>query len=196
VLRLFLVVLFMVLPTTLLHHTAKNESKEESYTISITPPDRYMRECVQLGLELRYQFLAKVCKPRDFWLDDCTRVRKATANLHFDPITGEYQVERDLFHDALLPNRRSFSSLKAAFKFAGHSMEFSKHLLSAGHKRFRISSANVGLKMSYKGLAYCQQSYNKTIDRIAQFFTLGLIRIERYESNWATIDLPSNIKSK
>jgi hypothetical protein len=129
---------------------------------------------VQQGLELRYQYLVQVCQERSWWFDKCERERKAIATLYFDPITGAYEVERDLYDDAKVPNQRSFASIDDAFPFAGRSMLFSSDFL-------RI---NKGGLIKYRALAYCVQGYNRTLDRLAQVLSLGLVSFERYDSGW------------
>lgn len=183
----FLVVLLSILPLTSL------DRDEGGFVVKISASDQYMRECVQLGLALRFQFIAQVCQKREFWFDDCARERKAIATLTFDPITGQYQVERDLYDDGLVPVQRNFGDLNEAFSFATKSLEFTEKHLAAGQTRFRISRLGPdsdSLTLKYKAIAFCQQNYNRTIDRIARLLTFGLIRLERYESDWQELEVP------
>jgi hypothetical protein len=183
----FLVVFLSILPLTSL------DRDDGRFVVKISASDKYMRECVQLGLALRFQFIAQVCRKRELWFDDCARERKAIATLTFDPITGQYQVERDLYDDGLVPVQRNFGDLNEAFTYAAHSIEFTEKHLAAGENRFRISKLAAdsdSLTLQYKAIAFCQQNYNHTIDRIARLLTLGLIRLERYESDWQEVEVP------
>jgi hypothetical protein len=183
----FLVVLLSMLPLTSL------DRDERGFIVKISASDQYMRECVQLGLALRFQFIAQVCHKRALWFDDCARERKAIATLTFDPITGQYQVERDLYDDGLVPLQRNFGDLNEAFSFAASSLEFTEKHLAAGQNRFRISKLSPNsdsLTLHYKSIAFCQQNFNHTIDRIARLLTLGWIRLERYESDWQEVEVP------
>jgi len=184
---LLLVVLLAILPLTSLEHEGQR------FTVKINSSDQYMRECVQLGLALRFQYIAQVCRQRELWFDDCARERKAIATLTFDPITGQYQVERDLYDDGLVPLQRNFFDLSEAFNFAAKSLEFTEKHLAAGHNRFRISKIkpeNDHLTLQYKAIAYCQQNYNYTIDRVARLLTFGLLYLDRYESDWQEVEVP------
>lgn len=183
----FLVVLLSIFPLTSL------DRDEGGFVVKISASDQYMRECVQLGLALRFQFIAQMCHKREFWFDDCARERKAIATLTFDPITGQYQVERDLYDDGLVPVQRNFGDLNEAFSFAARSLEFSEKYLAAGQNRFRISRLGPesdSLTLQYKAIVFCQQNYNRTIDRIARLLTFGWIHLERYESDWQEVEVP------
>lgn len=166
------------------------------FSVHVDATTQQMRACVQQGLELRYQFVVQVCRERSLWFDDCAKKRKGISTLYFDPITGSFQVERDLYGDGKDPSQRSFSAAAEAFPVAGASMRFNPEFLGLKKPEFAESDR---LILRYRSGAYCKQHYNRTLDRIAQTLSLGFLGFERYDSGWNEVKikegrLPERVK--
>ncbi len=187
----FLLVVLFAVPNSLLDYQS-----DGGVGVHLDTTTQQMRACVQQGLELRYQFVVQLCRERTYWFDDCAKKRKGVSTLSFDPITGSFQVERDLYDDGKAPSQRSFAVATEAFPVAGSSMLFYPELL--GLKKHEFAESN-RLILRYRTGAYCKQHYNRTLDRIAQTLSLGFLGFERYDSGWNEVEikkgrLPERVK--
>jgi hypothetical protein len=163
-----------------------NFTDHKSYAIlKIDGQNRMMRNCLKVGLELKYRFSAQLCRRQDYWYDDCGSIRKSFSQIKFDPILSGYLVEKDLLSDEDRPFKERVNSYLESIKLAQTSTRFFYSVLGEGKERFGVYP----LYIRAQAKVYCNENYNSTLARVAKFVSFGLLKLGSFESDWVEFSI-------
>jgi hypothetical protein len=150
--------------------------------LRVNGQNKMMRNCLNVGLELKYRFSAQLCRRQNYWFDDCSPINKSFAHIKFDPILRGYTVEKYLLLEksAAKENKETLNTYEKSLSSAAISQRFYYSILGEGKERFGVYP----LYLRVQAKIYCNERYNSTLGRIAKFVSLGLLTLGSYESEW------------
>ena len=157
--------------------------KKTKLIFSIEGKDPELIKCIDNGLEARYRIEATLCKSRNLWFDKCPLSLVDTYFLSYDPISETYKVEIDRHRDNLDPLISVFNKRELALQAFKDSMPVHIDFFAGGRAEFLT---NKKLYIKARAFSTCKGEYNSTFSDISYYLTLGLIRVEGFNTGWNT----------
>lgn len=164
--------------------------RDDKSIILITAPNptSELERCVEGGLSVEYRYEVKLCRRRVMWFDSCDERYVETRSLVKEPISGQYRIEGDLFHDDLPPEARSVKGLSQGFNYL-QSIEVPVSNIVGKRTKDHLESEKA--YVSARVLSACKGSFSPTVRRLSQFLTFGIMDIRGSDSGWIDFYLSS-----
>ncbi len=168
---------FGVYWTTLEHHavTVKAYGFEQSVT-----------ECLGSSREAKIRYEIQICRRRTAWFDSCAEPRLENHSIAFDSITESYRVVADRHGDESGPSTVGIPSRAEAVMSMITLEALSLEHLSRDETRLLSEKARY---VQVRGVFSCKGSVNRTIARLSQVLTFGLVNVIDSDSGWFDFDL-------
>ena len=164
----------------------KPQGDRESVIIRLADIAESYEQCLNGGLEIRYRFEFQLCRHRSAWFDSCEEVRRAINRVQYDPITSNYTVKQDVHRDGKDPDQRSIRQREKALRLAGELPPLDLSFIARGENDYLYEADSY---LSVRLQINCEGAFNKTLARISQFLTLGLVETLEYDSGWQDVYL-------
>lgn len=160
-----------------------NGNTRESLAISVDAYADIFEQCLKNGLDVRYRYKFMLCHRRDFWVDSCEDELEEVRSMHFDPISQEYEIMVDRYRDDVRPKVSQVADSEKAWELL--SKIDSLTLTELGKKNTDLSRTFLSVKVH----SDCKGEYNQTLARLSYLLSLGLLRVDGYNSGWVDFNL-------
>lgn len=162
-------------------------SSNEAVNVSVRPGGEVLETCLQAGMEVRFNFEAQICRRRSMWLPDCGERLQMIHAIQYDPISETYQVSSDRIGDRRPEQTVTLESREESFALASRLQHLSLKELGLG-SQFAVSERAF---LSLKATGDCRGEYSEILSRIGYYLSLGLVRINAFNSGWVAYELKS-----
>jgi hypothetical protein len=143
-------------------------------------------ECLDRAKQARVRFEVRLCSRRSAWFDSCEGLRSEIHSIEYEPISESYRVVTDRFGDdddrvaVGIPTLRD--AVKATTTVEGLSLGF----LARGQDEIvREEGAYVQVRTVFS----CRGGVNRTLARLSQILTLGIVNVVETTSEWYDFEL-------
>ena len=179
----FLMPLLLGIFNVQVHWAAPNRDK---ITIVAGRQDGFITQCIQSGLQVRYNFQIELCRRRSLWLPYCAPEHIETRAVQYDPISQQYNVVLDTYHDKQAPHTIVVETAHAALLMADVVKDLSlAQLMANGAERLDLQRSYVSVRVTSK----CKGRRRGILARIPTIMSLGLINSSVSDSGWVSFDL-------
>jgi len=148
-------------------------------------------ECLASSREARIRFEAKLCRRRTGWFNACAEMRTEVHSIAFDPVTESFKVVSDRHSDESDPVSIAIPSKQEAMRAMLQVDNLDLDFL-ARHDVKLLNSPRRYLEV--RSVFTCKGSMSKTIGRLAQILTLGLVNVIETDSGWLEFDIDEDLK--
>lgn len=155
--------------------------------VSVRPNVEVLETCLQAGMEVRFRFEAQLCRRRSMWLPDCGERLQVIHGIQYDPISETYQLSSDRIGDRKPEETLTLESREESLAFASRLQNLSLKELGLGSS-FRDSERAF---LSLKATSDCRGEYSEILSRIGYYLSLGLVKINAFDSGWVAYELKS-----
>lgn len=166
-----------------------NASRED-ITIKAPGFEQSIKECLGDGLEARIRFDIRLCRHYGVWFDGCAQERAEHHTISFDEITESYRVVSDRFGDESSPVAVGIPSKQEAISTTLTVEGVTVSFLARGNAKL---SADPRAYIQVRGTFSCKGSVNRTLARLSQIFTLGMVNTMETTSDWYDFDVSSGV---
>lgn len=185
---LFLQLLTAVL--TALFGVYWGSSSHDTVTVKAPGLEKVVEECLLDGLEARMRFELRLCRRYAIWFDSCSDSRAENHTLSFDTITESYRVVSDRFGDASAPVAVGIPSkteaMSTALTVEGVAVKF---LAREDENLANDPAAYIQVRSTFS----CKGSVNRTLARLSQIFTLGIVNAVEATTDWYDFEIASGV---
>ncbi len=183
--RAFLLSIFVSL-SALLPSLVVQRTNNDEIIVAINGTNDTLKKCMSGGVEVRYQFEVELCRTRSAWFDKCKGKRDEKAYAKYDPVSESYKIQTDRLDDGIQPELKTVYDAETAFSAINTTRPMSIEFLAHGDQTF-LERENLYIRV--RGLAYCKEERNQTIETITKFLTTGVSQLLQYNSGWETFSL-------
>lgn len=162
----------------------------EDITIKASGFERSIQECLADNLEARIRFDIRLCRHYGVWFDRCTQERAEHHIISFDEITESFRVVSDRFGDATSPVAVGIPSKQEAISTVLTIEGVTISFLARGDATL---AADPRAYIQVRGTFSCKGSVNRTLARLSQIFTLGIVNTMETTSEWYDFDVSSGV---
>jgi hypothetical protein len=161
-------------------------------TVTVKAPglEKVVEECLLDGLEARMRFEIRLCRRYAIWFDSCSDSRAENHTISFDTITESYRVVSDRFGDASAPVAVGIPSKAEAMSSALTVEGVAVTFLARGDEKFAQDPAAY---IQVRGTFSCKGSVNRTLARLSQIFTLGIVNAVEATTDWYDFEIASGV---
>ncbi len=162
------------------------EPAPNAVTITLKDIDSEYEQCIPSGFKLRYRFEMQLCRERQFWFSRCKDTRTIIRALEYDAVSQRFKLNTDQLGDEEETLTTNFDSLSPALRAISM-------LETVPLTRFGAPKEGLDLEKSWtlstRVLVDCKGDYSKTLSDISYFLTLGMVRLNQYNTGWKTTKL-------
>ena len=155
--------------------------------VSAEGQNDFISQCIEGGLKVRYRFDMRLCRSRTMWFPDCGPTRTETRSMQYDPISQQYNVTVDTYHDNEAPHSVVVGTAKDALAIAESVRRLPLAQLPSAGARFEKKGAYVAVR----AVAECKGESSGIFERIPLILSFGLIDSSVSDSGWVNFDLES-----
>lgn len=154
----------------------------DAVRIAVQGQDEFFTQCTRSGFEARMRFEIALCRRRQGWFDRCSDTFTEVHGLRYDAVADAYALTRDRWGDAVPPEAETLTDRESALEaVASIQVEPLRPLgWSADGRRYYLE---------LRAVADCKGEYNELLARIPYLLTLGLVRVNGYDSGSVTFSL-------
>jgi len=158
-----------------------SESRD-AVRIVVEGQDDFFTQCIRSGLEARMRLEVALCRRRQAWFDRCSDTVTEVHGLRYDAVADAYTVTRDRWGDAVLPVEETLNDAENALQAVAaiESEPLAPLGWAADGRRYYLQ---------LRAVADCKGEYNELLARIPYLLTLGLVRVNGYDSGTVTFSL-------
>lgn len=157
----------------------------DSIKIVAAGQEELLNRCMESGLEVRYRFDMRFCRRRTGWFDWCGDQRSQIHILQYDPISESFKVTTDRHGDEEKPRQVIYNSLEEANNELTHIPSIPLSFIARDQDYLNQKNSYIGVKI----VADCKDSFGSSILDISYILTLGLVKINRFDSGWIAFNL-------
>lgn len=145
----------------------------------IKEENSFLEECIKSS-EYKFRIQYKLCYRRDNWFDNCDDIVQQNNWINFNPITGIYQVKKDLLRDDQAETVKTFDDLDSAVESLSKIYPIKlSDLKKKNPKWYKSSKKYISVRFNSeckntRGLDYF----------MLRVFSLGMISNKETESEW------------
>lgn len=169
----FLNILFAVLPEIV---SWQNDGK---MIFQVKEQNNQLQECIKSS-EYKFRIKYRVCYRRKNWLDHCYREMQQNNWITFNPVSGIYQVKKDVLKDNAKETLKSFDDLDDAIDEVSKTNPIILSDLKTKYVKWNRSQKKY---ISVRFNSECKESrrFDYMLLRVLSF---GLISNKETESDW------------
>jgi hypothetical protein len=161
-------------------------SKRDVVTIRSNEVGEEILECLDRSKQARVRFEARLCSRQSVWFDSCELLRSELHTVEFDSITESYRVVTERYGDGQDRVAVGIPSLREAVR-AATTVEALSLLFLARERRELLHEPDTYLQV--RTVFSCKGAVNRTIARLSQVVTLGIVNVIESTSDWSDFDL-------
>lgn len=162
-------------------------SSSDMVNVSLRPGGEVLETCLQAGMEVRFRFETQLCRRRSMWFADCGERTQVIHGIQYDPISQTYQVRMDRIGDRKPEESVTLESRDEGLQLAAHLQHVSLKDLGLGTE---VSAAD-RVFLSLKATSDCRGEYSEILSRIGYYLSLGLVKIDAFNTGWVAYELKS-----
>lgn len=147
--------------------------------------EELLDRCIERGIEVRYRFEMRFCESGYLWFDDCEDQFVEIRSIHYDPLYETYRVNADRLDDINKPTSQTFTSREDAIRALTSLTPIALAELRRGVEPDNKDKEYVGVRV----ISECKGSIGSSLLDISNFLTLGLVKINRFDSGWVAFYL-------
>jgi hypothetical protein len=154
----------------------------DAVRIVVDGEEEFFTQCIRSGFEARMRFEVGVCRRREGWFDRCSETFTEVHALRYDAVADAYLLTRDRWGDAAPPTEETVGDAENALRGLAEigPEPLAQHGWAADGRRYYIK---------LRAVADCKGEYNELLARIPYLLTLGLVRVNGYDSGTVTFSL-------
>lgn len=152
----------------------------EAVNVKVNSHDEILERCAQSGIEVRYRYLVKICKRRNWWFDQCSEEKQYLQSLQFDPISESYKITTDRIGDPAPPEVSVVTRRSEAFEAISSVNDVSLDSIATVQEFPRDQKTYVSVRL----LSECKGEYSQIATGLTTIATLGLIKVGWIDSGW------------
>lgn len=185
----FLLSLFIVLGTLSLPPVEVNwTSRGASTAISVRAHEvtDEVTECIDHAKQARLRFEVRLCSRRSVWFDSCEDVRSEVHSVEYEPISESYRVITDRFGDEDDRVAVGVPTVKEALRSMTTVEDLPLRFLARGEDELIKEE---GAYVQVRTVFSCRGDVNRTLARLSQILTLGIVNVVETTSRWHDFEL-------
>lgn len=161
-------------------HLEWNDVEKTNLALRLKGPDAELDSCLQSGADMLYRIELKRCRQYKLLWRECTEEVVETHNLKFDSINQTYNLKFDRFRDGAEPYTEIFKNRHAAIRALRGIKSIPAEYMSF-NKESKLADNEYILVRAY---SRCSVRGSKTLNRLSNFLTLGLVRFYGFDTGW------------
>lgn len=163
-----------------------NEMGRHTVTIRAEELEQDVKTCLDSARQAKVRFDMRLCHRNPAWFDSCTMTRSEIHAIEFDPISESFRVISDRYGDDNEPTAVGIPAVAEAIRSATALEEVPLEYLAGEEKRLvNDSAAYLQVRTSFS----CRGAVNRTVARLSQVLTLGLVNVVESTTPWGDFDI-------
>jgi hypothetical protein len=183
-LSLFLVLGAFAVPAVNVTWVSRGDSS--AITVHAHGVTEDVTECLDRVKEARLRFEVRLCSRQSAWFDSCEGVRSEMHSVEYEPISEAYRVITDRFGDEDERLAVGVPTIREAL----HAMTTMENLplafLARGEEALITEK---GAYVQVRTVFSCRGGTNRTLARLSQVLTLGIVNVVEETSEWHDFEL-------
>jgi hypothetical protein len=183
-LSLFVVLGSFLVPAVQVTWSARGQSS--AITVQAHEVSEEVTECLDRSKEARLRFEVRLCSRHSAWFDSCEGVRSEVHSVEYEPISEAYRVVTDRFNDEDDRLAVGVPTIRDALRAMTTMENLPLGFLARGDDTLIKER---GAYVQVRTVFSCRGGVNRTVARLSQVLTLGIVNVVEETSDWYDFEL-------
>ena len=166
--------------------TWSSRAESNALTVHAHGVSNDVTECLDRVKEARLRFEVRLCSHRSAWFDTCKGVRSEVHSVEYEPISEAYRVITDRFGDEEERLAVGVPTIRDALRSVTTMENLPLRFLARGEE---LLIDETGAYVQVRTVFSCRGGVNRTLARLSQVLTLGIVNVVEETSEWHDFEL-------